>query len=155
MKVSAHACWGCVIQQHPHNKNSTLRSWSIHRCPCLRVKSRGSLHLIKCKRKTLAQVCLATSKSSVIAWNPNFLPQHPVSPLHTTPSGSLELDIQALCIHPLIGRRWELSSSSHSETQGRHQSLAHWEDIPLFACRNKSVPPTFLELMEYLHIYLA
>lgn len=64
-------CWCmlglCVSQQHPHIKNSTHWSWSIYRPPCLAVMSRESLPLIKCKRKTQAQVCLASSKSSVIA----------------------------------------------------------------------------------------
>lgn len=64
-------CWCmlgmAVIQQHPHIENSTHWSWSIHRPLCLVVMSRKSLPLIKCKMKTLAQVCLASSKSSVIA----------------------------------------------------------------------------------------
>lgn len=56
------------------------------------------------------------------------------------------MKIQALSIYPLLGMRREFSTSSCSETQGRHQSLNRWEYITLFSCRNKSVPPTFWSL---------
>lgn len=46
---------------------------------------RESLQLIKYEIKTLDQVCLATSKSSVIVWNSNFPSLHQAAPLHTAP----------------------------------------------------------------------
>lgn len=76
-----HAGFMCGPVAFPHLKGFYMQGLEHPQASL----SRERLQLIKHKIKTLAQVCLATFKSSVIVWNSNFPSQHPASPLHTVP----------------------------------------------------------------------